>query len=245
MLITGVAGEIGAATAKLYKNKGYDVIGVDNKEVSTKYIDKFIQQDISELLTSDNAKNKFNESLLAVTNVCPLKVLVNNAALQIVKPAIDCEYADQLATFQVNLFVPHLLSQLCYEELQKNEGTIINVASVHASATKKEFSLYAASKAALISLTRSLALELGPKIRVNSVSPAAIETEMLKDGFKGNKQLISKLGDCHISKRIGKPEEVAELIYFLSSDKCRFITGCDYRIDGGVLSKLLDPDNQV
>ena len=243
MLITGVAGEIGTAIAELYNKNGFVVIGVDSIQTSSKFVDQYIQQDICELLTQPSAKENFSNTLMTIVDANPLKALVNNAALQIVKPAIDCTYEDQLNTFQTNLFAPHVLVQICCEALRKSKGSIINVASVHASATKKDFSLYAASKAALISLTRSLAIELGPEVRVNSISPAAIDTKMLVEGLGGDKQLLSQLNDCHISGRIGHPNEIAELIYFLTSDKSGFITGCDYPIDGGVLSKLLDPGN--
>lgn len=243
VVVTGVAGEIGTACAKLYREKGFYVIGIDIDSPEEDIADTFIGIDLKEFVASDKARNKLSNSLHHLNVNHPVYTLVNNAALQIVKPFADLDYEDQLSTFQVNLFAPMELSRICYSMLKDSCGSIVNVASVHARATKKQFSIYASSKAALVSITKSLAMEYGPEIRVNCVSPAAIETSMLIEGFSGNKTGISDLKNCHISQRIGKPSEVAELIYFLSSDLAGFITGSDYSIDGGVLAKLFDPES--
>jgi NAD(P)-dependent dehydrogenase (short-subunit alcohol dehydrogenase family) len=86
-----------------------------------------------------------------------------------------------------------------------------------------------------------MAIEFGNDIRVNSISPAAISTQMLKEGFVGKSEMYKKLNIMHPVGRIGEPIEVAELSLFLSSDKAKFINGANFEIDGGISSRLYDP----
>ena len=90
-------------------------------------------------------------------------------------------------------------------------------------------------------MTKATAVEFGNKIRVNSISPAAISTQMLKDGFIGRSNKYVELNKMHPVGRIGKPNEVAELCFFLSSEKAKFINGANFEIDGGIGSRLHDP----
>ena len=126
-------------------------------------------------------------------------------------------------------------------QLRAHKGVILNIGSVHAQATKKEFVTYATTKAALHGLTRAMAVDLGPDIRVICLAPAAIATSMLKAGFEGKPAAFAELEQCHALERIGSPEEVADAAVFLLSEKAAFFTGSTIYLDGGVLSKLHDP----
>ena len=116
--------------------------------------------------------------------------------------------------FSVNFFAPVEISKAFLDDLSKNNGSILNIGSIHRELTKPYFSAYATSKSALAGLTKSLSVEFGDKIRVNAIEPAAIETSMLKAGFKDHPDKLKKLADFHPSKKIGKPEDIQKQHYF-------------------------------
>ena len=146
-----------------------------------------------------------------------------------------------LDSLTVNTAVPYALVKAFVADLEKSEGAVINIGSVHAQATKPQFLAYATSKAALHGLTRALAVDLGPKIRVNTLAPAATETPMLKAGFENDQKSYAALKDAHPLKRMASPDEIARLALFLASRDANFLTGATIYADGGVLSRLHDP----
>ena len=141
----------------------------------------------------------------------------------------------------VNLTAPFRLSQAFLADLEAARGTILNIGSVHARATKPEFAAYATSKAALHGLTRALAVDLGDRVRVVCLAPAAISTPMLMAGFEGHEAAFKSLEACHPAGRIGQPDEVAKAALFLTGPDAGFATGTTFWLDGGVLSRLHDP----
>jgi NAD(P)-dependent dehydrogenase (short-subunit alcohol dehydrogenase family) len=239
VLITGAAGGIGSLIAKAYKEAGYLVVGIDRNKPNHNFLDKYYNTDINRIVEDEvyfsEWKTKFHEEIKN------LNVLINNAAIQILGTVDELTHSDWHETFNVNLTAPFMFSKLFLDMLEKNNGCIINISSIHAKMTKPRFVAYATSKAALVGLTQSLAVDLGGGVRVNSISPAAIETEMLQEGFKDNEEGYEQLKSFHPTKTIGKPEDVAELSLFLSSDKAKFITGANFEIDGGISKRLHDP----
>ena len=91
-------------------------------------------------------------------------------------------------------------------------------------------------------MTRALAVDLGSRVRINAIEPAAIETEMLKDGFAGKPELYRQLKDCHPQHRIGQPEEVARLALAIVGGCMDFLHGACVGLDGGISARLFDPD---
>ncbi|HNC04229.1 MAG TPA: SDR family oxidoreductase, partial [Agitococcus sp.] len=141
----------------------------------------------------------------------------------------------------VNVTAPFLLIKALLPELEKVKGSIINIASIHAQLTKPEFVAYATSKSALVGLTQALAVEVGARVRVNAISPAAIATPMLQAGFEGNAAAYTALKSHHPCGDIGVPEEVANLAVFLASNQARFINGANISINGAIGARLHDP----
>ena len=138
---------------------------------------------------------------------------------------------------------PFFLVQGLLEELKSSHGHVINVSSIHAKLTKPRFTCYAASKAALEALTRSLAIELSPLgISVNAIAPAAISTEMLKAGFNHAPEKLSELERCHPSKNIGTPEDIAAFIHMSTNHSGKFLTGSVIDYNGGIAGVLHDPE---
>ena len=117
----------------------------------------------------------------------------------------------------------------------------MNVSSIHAFETKPHFVAYATSKGALLTLTRALAVELAPCVRVNAVIPSATDTGMLRAGFEGNPEGLAELGRYHPMGRIARPEEIAAVIAFLGSEAASFMTGSAISVDGGIGARLHDP----
>lgn len=240
VVITGVSAGIGTCIAKFFANDKYNVVGLDKVEPQHNYCDKFLAVNLEKLVSDERFWEEFSKEL--INEIPTIDTLVNNAALQILGSLHEMKISDWRKTMDINLNAPLLLSKLFANQLELRNGSIINISSIHANITKPRFISYATSKAALIGLTQALAVDLGGRIRVNSISPAAIETTMLKEGFKNNQKGYDQLKSFHPIKRIGKPEEVAELCLFLASKKSKFITGANFEIDGGISKRLHDPD---
>jgi NAD(P)-dependent dehydrogenase (short-subunit alcohol dehydrogenase family) len=132
------------------------------------------------------------------------------------------------------------LTQELLVELTNVQGVVINMGSIHQQLTKSNFVSYATSKSALVGLTKSMAVDLKGKIRVNSISPAAVKTDMLLAGFDGNDSALKELETLHPVGRIGNTKDIARLVMFLCNENDGFIHGANFTIDGGISSVLSD-----
>lgn len=241
-VITGANGGIGQALVRAFELEGYAVIATDLSLPSVDLPSKhFIQADLQQIVIDENyAEERFAE-IRKRLNGSPLKVLINNAAIQMLGKVENLTRKDWRTTLEINLLAPFFFAQALLPELEEARGCIINISSIHARLTKREFSAYATSKAALSGLTRSLALEMGDRIRVNAIEPAAIDTEMLKVGFEGRPDEFSQLEGYHPTHCIGKPEEIGRLATMLASEKLSFLNGATVPLDGGIGGCLHDP----
>jgi len=239
-VITGVLGGIGSQLAKAFKEKGYNVIGLDIKKGESKNCDKFFEFDLNRYCVDATYKTEIE----AIFNleIPEIFLLINNAALQVLGSLDEIKLSDWQQTLNVNLTGPLMLSQFFFERLEKSKGSIINIASVHHQLTKKRFLAYATSKSALVGLTKALSVDLQGRIRVNSISPAAIDTQMLRDGFNNDESKVQQLNELHPLQRIGKPQEVSKLALLLAEDELGFINGANISIDGGISNVLKDLD---
>lgn len=241
-IVTGAAGAVGMAICKAFAEAGHQIVAIDLRRPDTLGKDAvFVEIDFNRYCADSEYRGVSNARLRDALSGRSLAALINNAAIQIIKPAGDLTAEDWIRTLNINLLTPFLLTQALIEELAAAHGAVVNISSIHAQQTKPEFVAYATSKAALNGLTRSLAVDLGGRVRVNSICPAAIDTPMLREGFAGQDELLDQLGQMHPAGRIGEPGEVAALALFLASDAALFITGAEIKLDGGISSRLHDP----
>jgi NAD(P)-dependent dehydrogenase (short-subunit alcohol dehydrogenase family) len=235
ILITGAAGGIGRATVELFYEKGWIVIGVDRNEFGQSFPcdGLFIQADISD-------PTKLEEIYSSVRNfTISLDAVINNAALQVVKPLLETTVEEWDAVMASNLRSVFLGAKLAYPLLKnKGGGAIVNVSSVHAIATSSGVGSYAASKGGLLALTRSMAIEFAQdNIRVNAILPGAVDTPMLSAHL--DQIRLENLAKRTVNGRIGMPSEIAHAIYFLADDEqSSFMTGQSIVVDGGATAKL-------
>ena len=231
ILITGCLGGIGSSLVDFFKEEGWFVIGTDKRE-------SFSNADIritTDLYSVDDAvetiEKKINEAGLT-----RIDALINNAAVQVKKKFSEFTCNDWLESVNVNIIAAFMLVQKLHKYLKG--GSIINIGSIHASQSKKDFIIYATTKGAIKTLTQNLSLELAPDIMVNCIAPAAIDTPMLKAGL--TEAEYNQLKQFHPAEMIGDPRELARLIKMLC-ERNIFLTGAYIEYDGGISKLLHDP----
>lgn len=242
VLITGVSGGIGRATAQAFAEAGWHVIGVDLHQADNLLdVHHFIRADVSDVADSQRIIAE------VAKDEGRIDALINNAAIQICKPIIETSPEEWDAVMATNLRSVYLAVKHTYPLMRGHESAIVNVSSVHAIATSANIAAYAASKGALLALTRALAIELAPdEIRVNAVLPGAVDTQMLHAGLTrwhlqgaDVQELMRDLGRRTVIGRVGQPEEIAQAILFLADkEHSSFITGQALVVDGGATARL-------
>lgn len=242
-IVTGAAQGIGKSIATAFANAKASVILCDVQEDAGRAAETEIRNagGVAEFRLCDvSDTNAVNETVAyAISTFGALDVVVNNAAiLPKLQPiteqddeawnrVLDVNFGGALRFFRAA--IPHMS--------QKNRGVFITISSVHATHSLPGFGPYAASKGALVSLSRQLAVEFGPhNIRFVTLSPGAISTEMTLDILRSDEtgRLTDEFKHMHLLERIGSPEEVAAAAVFLASDGASFITGEDILVDGGL-----------
>jgi len=236
VLITGGAGGIGAATAKRFLDEGAHVVVLDcNNEALSRIKDELpslsgtISADVSD---ADAVARAFGEldKLLG-----GLDVLINNAGISVRQPFMDITPQQWRMVMDVNLNGMFFVAQQAARRmLAGNGGVILNMGSTNGIMGYPFYADYNASKAGVIELTRSMALELAPKVRVIAVCPGFILTPMQEAEY--TPEMLHAFESKVPLKRVGCPEEVAALFAFLASDDAAFITGHYFVIDGGEIA---------
>ena len=241
-MITGVAGGIGRATAETFAQAGWQVVGVDRSNGDGfNGCARFVQADIS---TPDAINGLFDD---VASREGRLDALVNNAAVQVCKPLVETTPAEWDTVMSNNLRSVFLGVRHAYPMLREAKGAIVNVSSVHAVATSRNIAAYAASKGALLALTRAMALEFGEDgVRANAILPGAVDTQMLRSGLSrghvagdSSEELVRGLGRKHVMGRVGEPAEIGRAILFLADkSQSSFMTGQALVVDGGATARL-------
>jgi NAD(P)-dependent dehydrogenase (short-subunit alcohol dehydrogenase family) len=176
-----------------------------------------------------------------------IDVLVNNAGVLLVKTIEEITWNEFINVVSVNLGGIFLMIKHVAPIMKRNRnGVIVNVASISGHVGQVWHSIYSATKGAIIALTRALAWELAPyNIRVVSISPGNVDTEMMRKDINVEAQRLGLSYDEARRRRdqdqalgrVANPREIAEVIYFLASEKASFITGTDILVDGGLTAR--------
>jgi NAD(P)-dependent dehydrogenase (short-subunit alcohol dehydrogenase family) len=239
VLITGALTGIGRATAVAFAKEGAHVVVSGRRDEEGKKLVSEMRKLGAELefIRADVRHEEQVRKLIdeTVERFGRLDVAVNNAGTEgIPGPVTEQTAESYAATFDTNvlgtlLSMKHELRVM----LAQGSGSIVNVSSTYGHTGAAGASIYAASKHAVEGLTKSAALEVaGTGVRVNVVAPGPIETGML-NRFTGTDERKAGLVSRVPLKRVGRPEEIAQTIAFISSDKASFITGASYLVDGG------------
>lgn len=241
-IITGAAGGIGQALVRTFGDAGYQVIGTDLTDKPDGLTCAVYQQiDLGRLVADAAYALAVTADMREALTGQGLDVLINNAAIQILGGVDKLSRDDWRRSLDVNLSAPFLLTQALLYDLELVNGSVINISSIHARQTKKGFVAYATTKAALSGMTRAMAVDLGSRVRVNAIEPAAINTPMLRAGFAEIPDGCSDLEACHPQARIGTPEELAHTALAIASSHMRFLHGACVELDGGISARLFDP----
>ena len=169
-----------------------------------------------------------------------IDVLVNNAGIGHNAPLRARSMEEWDRVLAVNLRAPYMMARYCADELEKNSGAIVNIASTRALMSEPDTEPYAASKGGLLALTHALAVSLGPKVRVNAISPGWIEVSDWKrsDRCKAPEHRPQDLSQ-HPAGRVGTPPDIAHACLFLASPAAGFITGANLVVDGGMTVRMI------
>ena len=226
VLITGSSRGIGSVTAKLAKKNGARVF-LHGKTKSDSLI-KLVADLDAEYIFCDVGNE--SEVINAIKKLDRIDVLINNAGIQISKPFLELSEEDWMDVFSTNILGVINFSKAAIPKMEKG-GRIINISSAKAYPATAGRSAYASLKAALNQLTICMAKEFSDKgILVNAVAPGFVGTEMTAETMS---KRIKKQIDDSLLKRMAKPEEIAEAILWLASDKSSFVIGQTLLVDGG------------
>lgn len=237
LVLTGASRGIGHATGKLFSEAGWRIITCSRQPFDggrcpwDSGTDNHVQVELSDISGLPRAIAEVKERL----NGAPLHALINNAGIS--PKAADGSRMNSLTTpvetwisvLEVNLLAPILLARGLFEELKAASGSIVNVTSIVGSRVHPfAGTAYATSKAALACLTREMAHDYAPfGIRVNAIAPGEIKTDILSPETEAQLAPVIPL------HRIGTPDEVAKVIFFLCSEAASYVTGAEVPINGG------------
>lgn len=233
-IITGAASGIGRATSKLFAAEGCKVVLVDIDDKSGRQLEEeinsmhgersayFVKCDVS---AEEDVKRCVQSTIERYGRI---DILVNNAAIHIIASLLESTSEIWQKTIDVNLKSVYLFSREVAAYMIKNfiKGSIVNVSSIQGIRGGLLSSVYAASKAGIIGLTKALALELSNYgIRVNAVAPRAIDTPLFRRYLEARGLTNEDIKKRYLFGRLGRPEEVAKVILFLASEESSYISG--------------------
>jgi NAD(P)-dependent dehydrogenase (short-subunit alcohol dehydrogenase family) len=247
VVVTGVGSGIGAAIADSFAACGATVVGLERDAEKLHCSAKRIKQQggclhpiVADVSSAEDVTKAFGD---IHARFPVIDVLVNNVGVEFYREFVDVTTEDWDRQIAVNLRSVFLCcSSTVPGMIQRGRGCIINTASVQALATTGQTAPYAAAKAGVLGLTRDMARDLGPhNIRVNGICPGCILTPMMdrslgRDSDPGAAK--SKMESAIPLRRLGKPQEIAQVVLFLASDLASYVSGIGLIVDGGLMAQL-------
>ncbi len=242
-IVTGAASGIGEATAIHLAQEGAAISVVDLDEKGGRRTVKKIENDGGRamFIKADVGKAAHARRMVDRTTAkfSRLDIIHNNAIWYKIAPATKLDEKDWDRTIAVGLKAIYLSAKYGIPAmLRTGGGSIVNTGSVHAIVSFPEHLAYDSAKAGILGLTRSLALDYGPKIRVNTVLPGAILTPLWTRA-RVSAKVKKQFADLVPAKRLGTSEDVAHAVLYLASDEASFVTGTSILVDGGMLCRTM------
>jgi len=245
-IVTGAAKGIGWGIAKVFSEKGAKVVVVDwDEENGEKMAEELRQKSGQAIFIKCDVSNEEQVKAMidkTIETFGQIDVLVNNAGIGVYKTVLDATSEDWDRCQAVNLKGVFLCSKYAIPHMQKiGKGAIVNISSVHSHATVNGVAPYAASKGGITALTRNMAIDYGPAIRVNSIAPGWVLTPLIQgifDSYDDSAEQQRIVEKRQVMKRIGIPEDIGYAAAFLASDEASFITGAQLFVDGGLTAQL-------
>ena len=240
VIVTGGASGIGKATVEAFCKEGAKVIIADLDDAGNELQQQLNHQGYQTRFFKIDVRNEEeNKSLIqfAISQFGQLNIVFANAGIAADAAIHELPFENWKKTIDINLSAVYLIDKYAIEYwLTENKpGVIINCGSIHSWVGKKSVTAYAASKGGVKLLTQTLAIDYAAKnIRVNAISPGYIDTPLL--AFMDDKTKSDLIAD-HPIGRLGRPEEVANVVLFLASDKASFINGTSVVVDGGYIAQ--------
>lgn len=237
-IVTGSTSGMGRATAELFAREGAKVVITGRNEQRAKeVVDKIKAQGFeATYVVVDTSKIEDCKIIVdkAIEAYGTIDILFNNAGALSITPLVDISLEEWNNVFNVNVTSALYLTQLVAPIMkEKKKGIIINTSSVAGFNGHFGFAAYISSKHAMNGLTKSMAWELGPEIRVNAIAPGLIDTAMV-DSIGGVDAVGAAMIEGSPIKRAGQPEDIASVALFLASDDSSFVDGQILRVDGGI-----------
>jgi NAD(P)-dependent dehydrogenase (short-subunit alcohol dehydrogenase family) len=245
-VVTGAAKGIGWGIATVFAREGAKVVVVDWDADTGERTAAEIRRDGGEAIfvKCDVSNEDQVKAMIQATldKYGRLDVLVNNAGIGVYKTVLDASSEDWDRALAVNLKGVFLCSKYAIPHMQEQgKGAIVNISSVHSYATVNGVAPYAASKGGITALTRNMAIDYGPAIRVNSIAPGWVLTPLIQgifDSYPDPAEQRRQIEQRQVMKRIGRPEDIGYAAAFLASDEASFITGTQLYVDGGLTAQL-------
>ncbi len=237
-IVTGASRGIGRAIAEIFSREGARVVICGRKQETLDQVAREIGSNVTPVACHvGRAEQIENMIAIATRELGPIDILVNNAATNVsFGPCLEIDEAQFDKMIEINLKSAfRLIKAVAPGMCERGSGSIVNIASIAGLRPQLHSLLYSMTKAALIMMTQSYALELGAKgVRVNAIAPGLIQTTLSEFYWKDEAQRESVLSEQPI-QRIGQPRDVAELALLLASDRGSYITGQTLTVDGGFL----------
>jgi NAD(P)-dependent dehydrogenase (short-subunit alcohol dehydrogenase family) len=243
VVITGGAQGIGRVMAEMMAGSGYQVAVWDSDpEALSEERERWQNRPewlgiVCDVSDEKQVEQALNETLKHFGSV---DILINNAAISANIPISQLSVEEFRKVIDINLNGAFICTKYCEPELRRNKGAVINICSTRAFQSEANTEAYSASKGGIFSLTHALAVSMGPDVRINSISPGWIDVSAIRKRSTARQENLSEADHLqHPAGRVGKAEDIGQMVLFLCDPANSFITGQNFTIDGGMTRRMI------